>query len=265
MKPGFEGDDAYACDFSHFNLAAAFLGKGYEGAILGFEFGECVLKCVKLFAVHACGFVGDFKNTLLGFKGRGKTLPALAPDVVDASVAREAKEPCFKLCRLIKTWKGPDHLDKNDLGEVLDGVAAVEDAVNEPGNAMLVREYKSALGIFVALLCLADGFRKRGCIGNVIARVCIVVRGLTIIRLRSCVRKVWFWCVQCFVTADAGDVARVIVRRWAVEGENQMAANRKFLSKIFCKKNVSQSVANVEKVNMVGGDSPEGFPLGYVS
>ena len=42
VKAGFEGDDADAGGVGHFLLAAAFLGKGDEGAVGGFEFGEGV-------------------------------------------------------------------------------------------------------------------------------------------------------------------------------------------------------------------------------
>lgn len=68
VEAGFEGDDADAVDIGHFLLGAAFLGKGDESAVGGFEFGEGVAEGVELLAVDGRRGFGDLEMFFL-FEG----------------------------------------------------------------------------------------------------------------------------------------------------------------------------------------------------
>jgi hypothetical protein len=138
MEAGFEGDDTYAERLGHFDLAAAFLDEGYECAILWFEFRECMVEGVEFLGVDASGFVRYVEDSFLGFYGCQEFLPAFAADVIYAGIAGQAEEPGFELRGLREAWKGADHFDKNNLGKIFHGVAAVGDGVDEAGHAVLI-------------------------------------------------------------------------------------------------------------------------------
>ena len=169
VEAGFEGDNADAGGVGHFLLAAAFLGKGDEGAIGGFEFGEGVAEGVEFLAIHGRRGFGDFEVFFLFERGK-KALPALAADVIDAGVAGHTEEPGFELGGLIETWERADHFDENNLGEIFDGITAAGDRVDETGDAILIGDDECALRVLAALLRLTDEVRQCRRFGDVHAR-----------------------------------------------------------------------------------------------
>jgi hypothetical protein len=169
VEAGFEGDNADAGGVGHFLLAAAFLGKGDEGAIGGFQFGESMAKGVEFFTAHGRGGFGNFEVFLRIERGK-ESLPALAAEVIDAGVTSHAKQPRLKLGGLVETWKRADHFDENGLGEIFDGITASGDGIDETGDAILIGDNQGALRVLAALLRLTDYVRQRRRFGNVHAR-----------------------------------------------------------------------------------------------
>jgi hypothetical protein len=159
VKTSLESDYADASGVSHFLLASAFLRKGDECPVFGFEFGQCVTEGVELFAIDRGRGFGDFEVFLLFERGK-QTLPTLTTKVVDAGIARHAEEPGFKLGRLIETWEGAYHFNEDNLGKIFDSITSSRDGINKPRNAMLISDDEGALRVLAALLRLTDKVRQ---------------------------------------------------------------------------------------------------------
>ncbi|MCX6950705.1 MAG: hypothetical protein NTV51_00730 [Verrucomicrobia bacterium] len=146
--------------FGDFRMAATFLHKGEESAVLRAELGERVAEGVKLLRIDRAGRLG---NVFVFFAKRQEDPPQfLATELVDARVAREAKKPRFKLGRRLQTIDRPDHLDKDLLGKVFNVIAPIGHGVDKSRNPVLVSDNELPLGVFVALLSPADKVGQRG-------------------------------------------------------------------------------------------------------
>jgi hypothetical protein len=160
MQAGFYRCNARAKGLGDFGVAAAFLDEGEQDAILRPELGEGVAEGVELLGADGAGRLGDV--LMLGREREKDPAEFLPAEVVDAGVAREAEEPGLELFRRLKPGEGADHFDENLLRDVLHGVAAPDDGVDESGHPVLVRDDEFALGVGFAALGAADKVDQLG-------------------------------------------------------------------------------------------------------
>lgn len=126
VEVGFEGDNVDVGGVGYFLLVVVFLGKGDEGVIGGFEFGEGVVEGVEFFVIYGCRGFGDFEVFFL-FEWGKKVLLVLVVDVIDVGVVCYMEELGFELGGLIEMWECVDYFDENNLGEIFDGIIVVGD------------------------------------------------------------------------------------------------------------------------------------------
>ena len=146
--------------FCHFDLAAAFLSKGEQGAIFRGKLLQRMSQCIQLFRVHRPCRFGDI--LVLRRKRRENPTEFLPPQVIDAGVARQSEEPCFELRGIVQPTDRSKHLDEDQLRQVLDRVPAPDDRIHKPRNAALIAEDQRTLRNFVAPLSLADEIAQGG-------------------------------------------------------------------------------------------------------
>ena len=114
---------------------------------------------VEFLRIHGAGRLG---NIFVLFAERKKNPAQLLPaQLIDAGIAREPKEPRFKLRRRLQTIQRPDHFYENLLRQVFDVIAASGHGVNEAGHTVLITDNEFPLGVFVALLSSADEVGQR--------------------------------------------------------------------------------------------------------
>ena len=118
-----------------------------------------VTQGIELFRADRAGGFGDV--FVLGCERRENPAEFLTTEVIDAGVAREAKQPRFKLRGRLQAIDRANHFDKNELGDVFDGVAAADDRVNKTGHAVLVSHDELALSIRFAALCAENKIDRR--------------------------------------------------------------------------------------------------------
>jgi hypothetical protein len=160
MKTGLHGGDAGAKGFGDLGVTAAFLHEGKENAVLRTKLGKSVTESIEFLGID--GSAGLRHVFVLGRERQKDAAEFLAPQVVDAGVAREAEEPRLKLLRRMQTRERPDHLDKDELREVLHRIAAPDNRINETGHAVLVGDDKVALALGIAALGAADEVDQLG-------------------------------------------------------------------------------------------------------
>ena len=140
-------------------MAAAFLDKGEQSAVLGAELIKRVAQSVELLRADCAGGFGDV--FVLGCERRKNPAEFLTTEVIDAGVAREAKQPRFKLRGRLQAIDRTNHFDEDELGDVFNGVAAADNRVNKTGHAVLVSHDELALSIRFAALCAENKFDRR--------------------------------------------------------------------------------------------------------
>ncbi len=145
VETSFHRGNAGAKGLGDLRMTATFLHQSQEGAILRPELGEGVPQCVELLGIDGAGRLRDV--FMLGRKRQKNAAQLLAAEVVDARVARESKEPRFKLLGCLQPVEGADHFDEDELGDVLDCIAAPDDGVNETSHPALIGDDEVALGI----------------------------------------------------------------------------------------------------------------------
>lgn len=159
MQAGFHGRNTGGQNFGDLGMAAAFLDEGEQRTILGAQLGERMAQGVEFLGAHGAGGLGD---VFVFLPERDKDPPEfLAPQLIDAGVAREPEQPRLELRRRLQTIEGADHLDEHLLGEILHVVAASGHGVNEAGDPMLIADNELMLGGFVAPLSQADKVSQR--------------------------------------------------------------------------------------------------------
>jgi hypothetical protein len=156
VKPGFYRRDAGAERDRDLGVAAAFLHQCEQGTVLRPELGERVPQRVEFFGADGAFRLGD----VLMFRGEWREYPAqfLTAEVIDTGVSGQTKQPRLELQRSLEPIKRPHHFDEDELGDVFDRVAAPDNRVNKPGDAVLVGHDELALGIRFAALRAADEF-----------------------------------------------------------------------------------------------------------
>ena len=141
-------------------MAAAFLHQGEQGAVLRTELIQGMAEGVEFLGVdRARGLRHIF---VLGRKRKEDSAQFLAPEVIDAGVAGEPEKPGLELGGCLQPIDGPDHLDENLLGKVLDGVAPARNRIDKSRHPMLIANDEVTLGVFVAALGAADKVDQRG-------------------------------------------------------------------------------------------------------
>ena len=160
VEASFHRDDTGLERFGNFGVAAALLHQGEERAFVRAGLVECVAQGVKFLEGDGAGRLGDVFVLLA--KRQEDAAEFLAPELVDAGVAREPEEPGLELRRRLQPVEGADHFDEDLLREILHIIAAASHGVNEAGNAVLVSDNELPLGGFVALLSPADKVGQRG-------------------------------------------------------------------------------------------------------
>lgn len=160
VKASLHRCDAGVESLGNFGVAAAFLDEGKQRAILGPELGERVAERIELLGIHRSGRFGDVFVLLAERQENAAQL--LAAELVDARVARQAKEPRFELRGRLQAVERPHHFDEDLLREILHVIAPSGHGVNEAGDPVLVTDNELSLGSFVALLSPADEVGQRG-------------------------------------------------------------------------------------------------------
>lgn len=141
-------------------MAAPFLDEGQQRPVLGPQLGECMAQCVQLLGIDRARRLRNVFVLLT--EGQENPAKLLAPQLIDARIPREAKEPRFKLRRRLQTIQCADHFDEHLLRQVLDVIAASSHGVDEARDAMLVTDNELVLGGFVALLSPPNKVGQRG-------------------------------------------------------------------------------------------------------
>jgi hypothetical protein len=146
--------------FGDFGMTAALLHKGEKRAILRAKLAEGMAEGVEFLGIHRPGGLGDIFVLLT--KGQKNAPEFLAAELVNTGVAREAKQPRFKLGRRLQPVDGTHHFDKDLLGQILDIITPVGHRKNETCDAMLIGDNELPLGGFFALLSPANEVGQRG-------------------------------------------------------------------------------------------------------
>ena len=140
-------------------MATAFLNEGEQSAVLGPELIKRVTQGVELLRANGARGLGDV--FVLGGKRRKYPAQFLTTQVINAGVTRETEQPRFKLRGRLQAIDRANHFDKNELGDVLDGVAAADDRINKTGHTVLVSLDELALSVRFAALCAENEFDRR--------------------------------------------------------------------------------------------------------
>jgi hypothetical protein len=160
VKASLHGSHRSIERFGNFGVTAPLLHERQQRPVLRAELGERVAESVELLRVDGAGRFGN----VFVFLPKGQEDPPqfLAAELVDAGVAREAKEPRLELRRRLEPVDRPHHFDENLLGQVLDVIAPVGHGVNKTRDPVLVGHDKLVLGVFVALLSPPNKVGQRG-------------------------------------------------------------------------------------------------------
>jgi hypothetical protein len=160
VQTGFHRGHAGIQRLGDFGMAAAFLNQGQEGAIVGPQLVQGVAEGVELLGIDGAGRLGH----ILVFRGKGKEDPPqlLAAEMVDAGVAGQPEQPGLELSGSLQPLQGPDHLDKNELGQILDRIAATRNGINKARDPVLVANDEIVLRPFLSPLGAADKFDQFG-------------------------------------------------------------------------------------------------------
>ncbi len=159
MEAGFDRRDTGGKSFGNFGMAPALLHEREQGAVLRAQLGQGVPQRIELLGIDGARGLGD----VLVLRAKRQEDPAefLAPQLIDARVAREPEEPGFELRRSLQTIQRANHLDEHLLGQVLDIIAASRHGVNKTRHPMLIADNELPLGGLVALLGPADQVGQR--------------------------------------------------------------------------------------------------------
>lgn len=161
VETGLHRGDADVENIGNFGVTPALLHKGEQRAVLWAELRERVPERIQFLGINRPGRFGDV--FVLVAKGEENSPQLLPPQLVDAGVAREPKQPRFKLGRRLQAIYRPHHLDEDLLGKVLHVIAAAGHGVDESRDPVLIEDDELTLRGFVALLGTAH---KVGQIGR---------------------------------------------------------------------------------------------------
>jgi hypothetical protein len=159
VEAGLHGRHARAQSDCDLRMTAPFLHEGEQSSVLRPKLGERMAQSVEFFGPdRALGF-----RDVLVFrrKRREDASKFLAAEVIDAGVSREPEKPGLKLGRRLEPRQREDHLDKDKLSNVLDGITAADDRIDKPGNPVLVSHDKLALGVGLAALGASNEIDRR--------------------------------------------------------------------------------------------------------
>ena len=118
-----------------------------------------VTQGVELLRADRAGGFGDV--FVLGCERQKYPAEFLATEVIEAGVACETKQPRFKLRGCLQAIDRANHFDKNELGDVFDGIATADDRINKTGHAVLISQDELALSVRFAALCAENKFDRR--------------------------------------------------------------------------------------------------------
>jgi hypothetical protein len=165
VQAGFDGSDRGAGDGRHLGLTAAFLCEREKDAVFGLQLLQGVVEGVQLGGINrGAGFGYGF---VFGLNWGEESPPFFTAEVINATVACEAEKPGFKVFGIVEPVERPKHFDENDLGNILNGVAAARDGIDKAGHPLLVADDERALGVIATLLGLAYDVGQNGRVGIV--------------------------------------------------------------------------------------------------
>jgi hypothetical protein len=150
VEARLHGGNTRAKNFGNLRVTTPLLHEGKQSPVLRAELSEGVSQGVEFLRVYRSR---GFRDVLvLVRKGQEDPPEALPPQLVDASVARQAEKPRFELGRRLQAVDRADHLDEDLLTEVLDDVAPVGHRKDKARHAVLVRQNELTLSGLVAPL-----------------------------------------------------------------------------------------------------------------
>ena len=150
MEASFHRCDACIENLGDFSMAVTFLDERKQRPILRSQLSQRVAERIEFLGIHGTGRLGNvFMLLAEGEKYPPQLLP---PQLIDARISRQAKEPGFELRGCLQAIECTNHLDEHLLRQIFDVIAPAGHGVNEAGNPMLVADNKLPLGGFVALL-----------------------------------------------------------------------------------------------------------------
>ena len=152
-------EEVHAAASKHSEDPLAFLRQREQGPVGRTQARQRVTQRVELLRVHRAG---RFRNVrVLRREGRENPPQPLAPQVIDAGVAREPEEPGLELRRIVQSIQTPHHLDEDCLRQILDRIAPAHNRVDKTRHPPLIVQNQRALGRFLALLRPANQVRQR--------------------------------------------------------------------------------------------------------
>jgi hypothetical protein len=144
---------------SDLRMTASFLDECKQSSILRPQLPERVTQRIEFFGIDGTRRLG---NIFMLLAERQKNTPQLlAPQLIDARVARESEQPRLELRRRLQAIDGANHFDEDLLRQILDVITSTGHGVHKAGNPMLVADDKLPLRAFVALLSTANEFGQR--------------------------------------------------------------------------------------------------------
>ena len=160
MQAGFYRGHTGAEGLGNFGVGAAFLDESQQDPVLGAKLGKGVTEGIEFLGTHRPrGFRDILVLRRKGEKDAAEFLPA---KVIDAGIAGEAEEPRLELLGRLEANEGADHLDKDELRQILHRIAPANDRIHESSHTVLIRDDEVALGIGLAALCATDEVDQLG-------------------------------------------------------------------------------------------------------
>lgn len=160
VEASFHRSDAGGKNLGDFGMTPALLHQRQQSAVLRTELRERMPQSVELLGIDRAGGLGDI--FMLVAERQENAPKLLAPELIDAGVAREPEQPGLELRRRFEPVQRADHFDEHLLRQVFDVIAATGHGVNEPGDSMLVTDHELSLGALFAFLSSADEVHQRG-------------------------------------------------------------------------------------------------------
>ena len=159
VEASFHRGDTGVESLGNLGMTAPFLHERKEGPILRPQLSQRVPQRIELFGIHRAG---RFRNILMLLPERQEyAAQLLAPQLIDARVPREPKQPRLELRRSLQAIDGANHLDEDLLRQIFDIITSTGHGVDKTSDPVLVADNELALGVFVAPLSPPNKFGQR--------------------------------------------------------------------------------------------------------
>lgn len=159
VEASFHRGDTCVESFGDLRMAAALLDQRQQGAILRPELRQRVAQCIELLGINRPRRLRNIFVLLTeGEKNTAQLLPA---QLIDARVAREAKQPRLELRGGLQTIESANHFNEHLLRQILHVIASARHGIDEARNPMLIADDELTLGGLVAPLSPADEVSQR--------------------------------------------------------------------------------------------------------